>query len=757
MENNVPGPSKGYQKQIKIEAATPRPLSKTKGSSHPDYSSPAAKKWPQFVEAIEGGDVEAVKQLVEEGINVNVVRDGVTPLMIAASKGKTEIAEVIIQAGANINERTDDGWTALHNAACDQADAGVVDLLMQSGIDIEAKNKSGKTALQLAEEKKHRDIVTAIIKHKHQLLVDAQEWDTFLNTAEGKPYRQQRQYESLSLVFKFWWLPLPVFGVLGLLLGALFSSVILAGIVGLAFGTVVGGTLFLWERNIRNYLDALGPLPFLDIHTLREKRKAGETISINKGIETTMPVETAEEQPAGTEPDDGASDILLEQEDEIPTAEPTVISKPQTPPRRTKQVNLAMIIAVAVAIAIVSILGVLVVQREAITKWYYVKKIEKMGIPFSDQSFLNEVSKNNEGILDLFVKAGVNLDAKNEKGQTALMIATEKGYENMHIKLIQLNARVLNDVDKSGNTALMVAARQGRENIVKSLVEKGANVNFTVPSQEGAATALQAAVDVSDFREEHLRIVQYLVQHGADARGRNISGRFPLLFAVDHGRTEAAKVLIEYGADVNAADQKGNFSLLTAACKGYPLLVTLLAEKGADMNMALPDGYTPLMCAVRENHLETINALLEKNANVNAKTAGGLTALTDATRMGNVSVVKLFLRRGADPASGFLPESFNSFRGKSLTINLKKKQMRDVMKAIAKTAALDGYTINVDSTSTQPMTLQAKGSWNKVLLDIAKKYHLLLVVNEKEVFVLEYNAASVKRAAAWVSDKTSRL
>jgi ankyrin repeat protein len=370
-----------------------------------------------------------------------------------------------------------------------------------------------------------------------------------------------------------------------------------------------------------------------------------------------------------------------------------------------------------------------------------------MGIPFSDQAFLNEVSRNNEGVLDLFVKAGANLDAKNEKGQTALMIATEKGYESMHKRLLQLNGNILNHVDKSGNTALMIAARQGHENIVKSLVEKGADVNFTVPSQEGAASALQAAVDVSDFKEEHMRIIQYLVQHGADVKGRNKSGRFPLLFAADYGRTEAAKVLIEHGADVNATDIKGNFSLLTAACKGYPWFITLLAEKGADMKMALPDGYSPLMCAVKENHLDTINVLLEKHVNVNAKNANGLTALTDATRMGNVAIVKLFLERGADPASGYIPDSFIAFKGRSLAVKAKKKQLRDLLKPIAKTASQDGYKINADSKTAQVITLQAKGSWNKVLYEMARKNHLLLVVKEKEIYVFPYDPATIKGAA----------
>jgi len=126
MESTTPGPAKGYQKQVKKA-----PPPKLKANRTTDYSSPMAKKWPQFLDALESGNVDGVKQIIDEGLNVNVLRDGVTPLMIATSKGQTEIAEVILQAGVNINAKSDDGETALHKAAFDQEETGVVQLLME--------------------------------------------------------------------------------------------------------------------------------------------------------------------------------------------------------------------------------------------------------------------------------------------------------------------------------------------------------------------------------------------------------------------------------------------------------------------------------------------------------------------------------------------------------------------------------------------------------------------------------------------------
>lgn len=735
MEDKLPGPAKGYQKQPKKEGTNAQPPSKPKKNINTDYSSPTAKKWPLLLEALEAGDVSALKRLIEEGINVNVIRNGVTPLMLAASKGHTEIAEVLLQAGVNINEKSDDGWTALHKAAFDQAETGIVDLLMQSGIDVEAKNKSDKTSLQLAEEKKHRDIIRAIRAHQEQLRADAQEWEDFLSTPEGKPYKESKRYDSLALAFRLWWLPALVLGGVGLLLGFIFGVVKISGIFGAISGLLIGAFILIWERKLRIYLDDIGPLPYLDIHTLREKKKTGEPLSIENSSEIISAEETTDDQTI-----DSAS--YEQAADSAPVKGRSYLEAPELKKKSLKIVYLAIC-----AFVMILLIGAIIMNRGSLAKWYFAKKLENKGIQFSEQAFLAEVAKNNEEAVDLFIKAGINSEAKDEKGQTALMITSDNGYVNILTKLVTLNAAVLNHVDESGSTALMIASSQGRENIVNVLVENGADVNYTVPSHEGAASALQAALDASDFKEEHMSVIQYLLQHGADVKGRNAAGRFPLLFAADHGRTEAAKLLIEQGADVNDADLKGNFPLLSAACKGYPWFVTLLAEKGANMKMASPDGRTPLMCAAQEGHLDTVKALLEKGAPVNAKTASGATALADAARRGNVDVVKLLLKQGADPGHGYIPDAFVTLKGRVIAIKAKKNKLNDVLSRIAKTASQDGYAVSSDANMTQKITFMAKASWNQVLNELATKNHLLLVVKDKEVFVLPYDEAGIKHEA----------
>ena len=70
----------------------------------------------------------------------------VTPLHSAANK---EIAELLIAKGADVNAKSDDGWTSLHDATSIGHNE-IVELLITKGADVNAKNNYGNTPLDLA-------------------------------------------------------------------------------------------------------------------------------------------------------------------------------------------------------------------------------------------------------------------------------------------------------------------------------------------------------------------------------------------------------------------------------------------------------------------------------------------------------------------------------------------------------------------------------------------------------------------------------
>ena len=69
--------------------------------------------------AVVSGNVEAIKQHIAAGTDVNEKDPygGSTPLISASLFGKTEIATILINAGADVNVQNNDGSTALHVAA----------------------------------------------------------------------------------------------------------------------------------------------------------------------------------------------------------------------------------------------------------------------------------------------------------------------------------------------------------------------------------------------------------------------------------------------------------------------------------------------------------------------------------------------------------------------------------------------------------------------------------------------------------------
>ena len=67
-------------------------------------------------EAAETGNIEAVKQAIADGADVNAKFDGWTPLHYSAGFGRKEIVELLITAGADVNAKNEWGGTPLDEA-----------------------------------------------------------------------------------------------------------------------------------------------------------------------------------------------------------------------------------------------------------------------------------------------------------------------------------------------------------------------------------------------------------------------------------------------------------------------------------------------------------------------------------------------------------------------------------------------------------------------------------------------------------------
>lgn len=89
---------------------------------------------------------------------------GATPLIVAAEAGRLEVVEFLIESGANLNARNDHDYSALHWAAF-HGHQGIVDLLLKNEADANIKDSTGSTPLILAISKGHRLIAADLIFH----------------------------------------------------------------------------------------------------------------------------------------------------------------------------------------------------------------------------------------------------------------------------------------------------------------------------------------------------------------------------------------------------------------------------------------------------------------------------------------------------------------------------------------------------------------------------------------------------------------
>ena len=132
------------------------------GESQPPEPPPAKAPDISIRDAVKEGNIEAVKQHIAAGTDVNASHsfngfDVGTPLHLAASAGRKEIVELLIAAGANVNAMTEDRWTPLGNAANKE----IAELLIANGADVNTKGARGRTLLHSTANKEIAELLIA--------------------------------------------------------------------------------------------------------------------------------------------------------------------------------------------------------------------------------------------------------------------------------------------------------------------------------------------------------------------------------------------------------------------------------------------------------------------------------------------------------------------------------------------------------------------------------------------------------------------
>ncbi len=121
--------------------------------------------WTPLHRAAQNGHKDIADFLLQKGANLEARTVlGMTPLYVAIYSKKGDIVQFLIEKGADIHAVRSDGETMLHIAAA-IGDEGIVDTLISNGLDVDASRRYGITPLHLASIFGHKPAAQTLVSH----------------------------------------------------------------------------------------------------------------------------------------------------------------------------------------------------------------------------------------------------------------------------------------------------------------------------------------------------------------------------------------------------------------------------------------------------------------------------------------------------------------------------------------------------------------------------------------------------------------
>ena len=209
-----------------------------------------------------------------------------------------------------------------------------------------------------------------------------------------------------------------------------------------------------------------------------------------------------------------------------------------------------------------------------------------------------------------YINKGVNINKRDEKGQTILFtLAAKRKLEAL--KILIRNGANLTIEDNHRKTVLDEAVDRGDGMMIRFLLDNGFHINHK--NNSGRTIFQDVALKGNN------KVFQIFMKYNADFNLKDSTGRTVLFDAVDGGNIDILRDVINNINNINILDENHQNALFSAVLKDDISIANELILHGINVNFLDKDGQNVLFNAILQGakNLPIIDLLFKKGINLN--------------------------------------------------------------------------------------------------------------------------------------------